>query len=249
MIVLFLYSIRPNADLINNIVDLFSNILKFIDKVNIKYNLNIDLDVYVEKIINYFINNSFFLIKNVINYLSKIIFIVILSICILLNIDYLIMIINKTKHKQLLFNINEKLKKYLIANIKIISVQFVEYTLVFFIIGHPNYLLLGLLNSINSFIPYVGTFVTNVIAITTASVIDQKLLLLTCIISILLPNVDAYIITPRIYKQTNELPQTFCILFVIIFGSLYGIFGILFSIPSLIVVIEILKYKNVVKLE
>ena len=159
------------------------------------------------------------------------------------------MLINKIKYKQLLYNINEKLKMYLIANIKIIVVQFIEYTVSFFIIGHPNYLLLGILNSINSFIPYIGTLLTNVIAITTASVISNRLLLLTSIISVILPNLDSYLITPKIYKHTNKLPQTLCISFVIIFGFIFGVIGILFAIPSLIIIIEVLKYKNIVKLE
>jgi len=250
LIILFLiYSIIPNTNFINNVIELFSNILKFVDKINTKYNLNINLEIYMEKIINYIINNGVYLVRNLISYLSKFIFVIILSICILLNIKYIRLFINKFKHKELLFNINNKLKNYLIANIKIIFIQFIEYTLIFLIIGHPNYLLLGILNSINSFVPYVGTLLTNIIAITTASVIDKKLLILTGVVSIILPNIDSYFITPRIYKSSNKLPQTLCVTSVILFGLLFGIFGVVLAVPILIIVIEILKYKNVVKLE
>lgn len=248
-ILLLTYLIIPNTHFINKIIDLLDNILKFIDKLNIKYNININLDVYLGKVITYIINNAMDIIKNIINLLSKVVFVIILSICILLNEEYIKQIVVRFKHKILFYNINSKLKNYLLANVKIIFIQFIEYTIAFFIIGHPNYLLLGLLNSINSFIPYIGTILTNILAITTASVISKELLLLTSIISILLPNIDSYIITPKIYKDMNKLPQTLCITSVIICGLLFKIYGIILAVPILIIIIEILKYKNIVKKE
>ena len=247
LIMFLIYRGISNINIIKNIIELFENIFKFIDMINIKYNLNINIDLYLESIINFVINNSMNIIKNIINYFSKFIIVLILSTCILINIDYIKKFVNKLKHKELFYNINNKLKNYLVANAKIILIQFIEYTFIFFIIGHPNYLLLGIFNSINNFIPYIGSFITNIIAITTASIIDRKLLILTSTISIILPNIDAYIITPKIYNNTNKLPETLCITTTIIFGLLFGILGIILSIPIIIVVIEILNYKNIVK--
>jgi len=248
-ILFLIYGGVSSTNFIKCIIDLFENIFKFINMLNIKYNLNINIDLYLETIIAYIINNGIDIIKNIINYFSKFIFVIILSICILINIDYIKIFISKLKHRELIYNINDKLKNYLTANIKIILIQFIEYTSAFFIIGHPNYLLLGIFNSINNFIPYIGSFITNILAITTASVIDRKLLILTSIVSIILPNIDAYLITPKIHNDTNKLPKTLCITSIIIFGLLFGIFGIILSIPTLIIIIEVLKYKNIVKLE
>ena len=105
-------------------------------------------------------------------------------------------------------------------------------------------MLLGLLNSLNTMIPLFGSIITNVIAITTASVISTKLLILTSIISIVLPNIDAYLITPKIYKSTNKLSQTLSISVVIIGGMLFGFYGVLLALPVLIIIIEIIKYKK-----
>ena len=246
-ILFLIYRCVSSTNFIKSIIELFENIFKFINVLNIKYNININIDLYLESIINFIINNGMDIIKNIINYFSKFIFVVILSICILINIDYIKVIVSKFKYKDLFYNINDRLKNYLIANIKIILIQFIEYTSVFFIIGHPNYLLLGLLNSVNNFVPYIGSFVTNALSITTASVISRKLLILTSAISIILPNIDAYIITPKIHKNTNKLPETLCITSIIIFGLLFGIIGILLAVPILIIIIEVLKYKNIVK--
>ena len=247
IIIYLIYLLLPSSNFMLKIIDLFNNILLFINKLNIKYNLYINIELYLNKIISYILNNSIFLIGNVFNFITKFIFVVMLSICILFNINTIKKYMYKYKHIELLNNINIKLKSYVIANLKIIVIQIIEYTTIFYIIGHPNYLLLGLLNSINSFIPVFGSVITNIIAVTTASVISKKLLILTSIISILLPNIDAYFISPKIYKNTNKLSQTLTISVIILGGTLFGFYGLIISLPILIIIIEIIKYTNAKK--
>ena len=246
IIILFIYMIIPNTNFILKLNDLFTNILVFINKLNQKYNLNINLEEYLNNIINYFINNSVFLIKNIFNFFSKIVFIVILSICILINMELLKDLINKLKNKVLIYNINDALKNYLVANIKILAIQSVEYTFVFLLIGHPNYILLGILNSVNTFIPFVGSIITNVVAITTASVISKNLLIKTAIVSIVLPNIDAYLVSPKIYNSANKISKTLTIAAILIGGYLFDFYGIIFAIPITIIVIEVLKYYKII---
>ena len=246
IIILFIYMIIPNTNFILKLNDLFTNILVFINKLNQKYNLNINLEEYLNNIINYFINNSVFLIKNIFNFFSKIVFIVILSICILINMELLKDLINKLKNKVLIYNINDALKNYLVANIKILAIQFVEYTFVILLIGHPNYILLGILNSVNTFIPFVGSIITNVVAITTASVISKNLLIKTAIVSIVLPNIDAYLVSPQIYNSANKISTTLTIAAILIGGYLFDFYGIIFAIPITIIVIEVLKYYKII---
>lgn len=245
-IILFIYMIIPNTNFILKLNDLFTNILVFIDKLNQKYNLNINLEVYLNNIINYFINNSVFLIKNIFNFFSKIVFIVILSICILINMELLKDLINKLKNKVLIYNINDALKNYLVANIKILAIQFVEYTFVFLLIGHPDYILLGILNSVNTFIPFIGSVITNIVAITTASVISKNLLIKTAIVSIVLPNIDAYLVSPKIYNSANKISKTLTIAAILIGGYIFDFYGIVFAIPVTIIVIEVLKYYKII---
>lgn len=247
VLLLFIYLIIPNSNLISKIVELFSNIMLFINKFSAKYNLNININSYLKELLRYIISNGVTIVKNFFNFASKFVLVIILSVCILLNIEYIKDYIKNNKHYKLLSNINIALRNYINANFKIILIQVLEYTIVFALIGHPNYLLLGLLNSINSFIPIFGSLITNTIALITSSVISTKLLILTSIVSITLPNIDQYIINPKIYKETNKISQTLSISTVIIFGILFGFIGILFAIPVLIVLIEIIKYKRIDK--
>ena len=96
-ILYLIYSGVNNTNFIKNVVELFENIFKFINILNLKYNLNINIDLYLERIITFIINNSMNIIKNIIDYLSKFIFVVILSTCILINIDYIMQLAKKWK--------------------------------------------------------------------------------------------------------------------------------------------------------
>ena len=113
----------------------------------------------------------------------------------------------------------------------VMLLQLIEYSALFWLIGHPNWLLLGILASITTIIPYFGGFVTNVIGIITASVISTKVLIGTIIICIVFAQVDSYIISPKIYGKTNNINPLITIMAVSIGGYIGGMFGIVAALP------------------
>lgn len=110
-------------------------------------------------------------------------------------------------------------------------IQFVEYSLLFFIIGHPNWLILGILACLTTVIPYFGGLITNLIAILTASVISLPLTIATIIICLIFPQLDGYVISPRIYGKTNDVNPLITIMVVSVGGTLLGIAGIIIALP------------------
>ena len=114
-------------------------------------------------------------------------------------------------------------------------IQFFEYSLLYRIIGHPNFLLLGVLSSVATLIPYFGGFVVNITAIMIASVVSPRLLILTLIVSIVFPNVDGYLINPKIYGKTNNISPLLTIFAVFAGGVLGGFVGILIALPLTII--------------
>ena len=103
---------------------------------------------------------------------------------------------------KLIRNIDYEITQYFKGLSLTMVIQFFEYTFLFYIIGHPNFLLLGVLTAIASLMPYFGGFIVNTIAIIIASVISPKLLIMTLIVAIIFPNIDGYVINPRIYGKT-----------------------------------------------
>lgn len=146
----------------------------------------------------------------------------------------------KRKNKRA-FNYVKKLdlevSRYFNGLEKYILVQFIEYTLVFFLIGHPYYILLGILCSVTTIIPYFGGIFSNIIACITAFFISTKLFILTLIVAFICPNIDGYIISPRIYGKTNNVPALLTIFAAFAGGKLFGIIGIIIALPITIILL------------
>lgn len=135
-----------------------------------------------------------------------------------------------------------EISNYFNGLLKTILIQFVEYTVVFALIGHPNYLILAILAAVTTIIPYFGGLLVNILAVIISSVVSTKLLILTIIVCIVCPNIDGYIIGPKVYGKTNQLPALVNIFAVFAGGILGGFWGIVVSLPVAIMIIATYKF-------
>lgn len=125
---------------------------------------------------------------------------------------------------------------------KNIIIQFFEYTIIFFIIGHPNYLMVGVLCACSTIIPIFGGLIVNIVALLIASVISPSLFWLTLIVCCICPQIDNYLIAPKVYGKTNQLHPLVSIFAVFAGGILAGAIGIIISLPVAIIIITTYKY-------
>ena len=138
--------------------------------------------------------------------------------------------------------LDNEVSNYFIGLLKNIIIQFFEYTIIFFLIGHPNWLILGILAAVTTIIPYFGGLIINILALIIASVISTKLFILTVIVCIICPNIDGYIIGPKVYGKTNQLHPLINIFAVFAGGILAGFWGIVISLPIAIIIIATYKF-------
>ena len=110
-------------------------------------------------------------------------------------------------------------------------IQFFEYSFLFLITGHPNWLILGVLACITTVIPYFGGLITNIIAIVLASVVSTKLMIFTIIICLIFPQLDGYLISPKVYGKTTNVNPLIVIMAVSIGGTIAGMVGIIAALP------------------
>ena len=246
------------------LITLLSSLGKVSTDIATKYGIdmkfvNNTINLYSSKIINgigNFISNGalFGILNKSLDFASKFIIIAIVSIYFLIDMprirskikNYL----GNTNQKiyYLIFKIDEEITSYLKGLGIFMIIQLFEYTFLFFIIGHPNFLLLGILACITTVIPYFGGIITNIIALIIASVISPELFILTLIITLVFPNIDGYVISPKIYGKTNKLPSLLTIFAVFAGGVLLGITGIVICVPLTIIILAIVKsYKTEIK--
>ena len=245
---IIIYSLIPVFT--EQLVSFFSNMIKFISDIGNKF----DIDVLPIKngLVNAFesLSNNMgsFISNGAVNILSASFTYLTTGVIVLVCFIYFLLDMQKIRDNVSLFFMKRRKKTYkLIKNIDhettqyfkglslAVLIQFVEYTTLFWLIGHPNFLLLGIMTAVFSLIPYFGGFIVNGVALIIASVVSTKLVILTLIIAIVFPQIDGYFINPKIYGKTNNISPLLTIFAVFAGGVLGGVAGILIALPTTII--------------
>jgi len=243
--------------LYDQILLFISNISTFISDISSKYEVNlgtlqstlseVSSDI-IKSFGSYISNGMVGVVNEAFGIVAAVVIIVFVAIYLLIDMDKIrngIKKYFKTKSKKT-YNYVKKLDteitNYFSGMGKNMLVQFIEYTTAFCIIGHPNYLILGILAAITNIIPYFGGFIINILALIIASVISTKLTVLTLIICLICPQLDSYVIGPKIFGKTNNLHPLINIFAVFAGGALWGFWGIIISLPIAIIIITTYKH-------
>lgn len=243
--------------LIDQSTSLFNSIIKFLKELSVDYDIDLgSLTSSLSSTFNDIISNvGKYVSDGAINMISVSIgFLSILLISFSVMIYFLIdmdKIRNEVKHylkrkNKRTFNyvrtLDHEMKSYLNGYVKVLIITLFEYTLAFTIIGHPNAMLLGLIATVGTLIPYFGGIFTNIIAAITAFVISPGLFIRTVITFVILSSVDGYVINPTVYGKTNKVHPLIVISSVFVGGILLGVKGIVISLPLAIMIISTYKF-------
>lgn len=244
----------------DQLVSLFNSIMTFVTEMGDKYDINIApiqtnlsdiFNTILSKLSKYISDGAINLVNSSISFISNTIIVLVSFIYFLIDMDKIRDDVDEffskksKKTYKLIKDIDYETTQYFKGLFSTIIIQFFEYTIIYYLIGHPNFLLLGILSSISTLIPYFGGLIVNIIALIIASVISPKLFILTLIVSIVCPNIDGYLISPKIYGKTNNISPLLSIFAVFAGGILGGFIGILIALPLTIILRTIYKsYKN-----
>lgn len=241
----------------DQVVLFLSNISAVITDISSKYELDLgiiqtslsDISSDLLKDVGSHISDGAITIVNTsISFLTNLIIILIVSVYLLFDMDKIRNYIKKklTKGKKRIYNyvktLDCEVNNYFSGLLKNIIIQFFEYTTIFFLIGHPNYLILGILAAVTTIIPYFGGLIINILALLIASVVSTKLFIATLIVCLICPNIDGYIISPRVYGKTNQLHPLVNIFAVFAGGILGGFWGIVISLPIAIILLATYRF-------
>ena len=238
------------------LLNLFQGILEFTKDIDKRFNVDLTfventlMDIFnkISKDFTKFITNSSLnLVNTSINIISNLVISIVAFIYFIIDMDNIRYKVNKFIRRQniktykLVREIDSASTNYFKGLFANIVISFIEYTLVFKLIGHPNYLLLGVIAAFCPLLPYVGGTAMNIVAIISASVINTKLLILSIVVAIVFPQIDGYLIQPKIYGRTNKVPPLLTIFAVFAGGVLGGIFGIIIALPITIILLTIYR--------
>lgn len=235
----------------NELADLLSGLIQFIKDIDTKFGVDLTglqdgLVLTFNKISKEFTNDIAVtggkIISASINVVSNVVISLVAFIYLLVDMDKIREKIKKyfrlksKKTYNLVKEIDTSCTAYFKGLFINVLISFIEYTLLYRIIGHPNFLLLGIIAAFSPLIPYFGGILMNIVAIITASVISPQLLVLSLIVMLIFPQIDGYLIAPKIYGKTNKVPALLTIFAVFAGGVLGGFIGIIIALPITIII-------------
>ncbi len=242
------------SDIITNSQDVFEKYIENINTLLQKYNINFKLS-------NDYITN---LVTKSVDILSKIasqIFSVIvnsifqLSLIPMITFYFLLdynKIVNKSKKileknnlsiiHQFLSDANHQVGQYFRGLIIIMNVLSVCAFITLWIFGIEYPLLFGFIIGYTNVIPIVGPFFGGIPVFIFALTTSWTKALTVVILIVALQLLDQTLITPFIQSKSTNVHPLLILLSLVIFSSLLGIYGFIFAIPILLIILLLIKY-------
>ena len=127
------------------------------------------------------------------------------------------------------------LSKYLGGLALILAIQGAISAVGLFLLGVPYALVLGAVVSIMAVIPYLGAWISGILAVIVALTVSPTTALFTALLFLGIQQLEGNFLTPKIQGGTLHVHPILVFLAVIIGGGLGGIPGVIVSVPTLAV--------------
>jgi predicted PurR-regulated permease PerM len=145
--------------------------------------------------------------------------------------------------QEIITQVINRLKIWLKGYLTLISIDFLVYTTMFYLLGVPYALVLGLVAGLGILLPYIGPIgsATLTVLVTLAvgnDVTMMQLILIVCTYAVWNGIVEQLFIYPAIIGESLGLTTLETIIVVLLGGIFAGITGMIFAIPTA----SVLKY-------
>ena len=133
------------------------------------------------------------------------------------------------------------LKSWLLGQLFTMVAIGVLTTIGLFLLGIPLAIPLGILAGLLEFVPFIGPVLFSVLATLLAFSEGPTAALHVAILTIALQQLEGDVLTPLIQKRVVSLPPVLSLVAVLIFAAVFGIPGILFATPLMVVVMILVQ--------
>lgn len=137
--------------------------------------------------------------------------------------------------------VNNEVSDYLRSVFILILIKFIEYSIVYFLVGNPDWMMLGFLTGLSILIPYIGPAVANCVGILTSLSLPTANWIAVIIILLVLSNVDGAVIDPMVHSHNTNVTPLWAIFSVFAGNAFLGIPGIVIAIPVFLSIRIIIK--------
>lgn len=103
--------------------------------------------------------------------------------------------------------------------------------LALYLLGLPSPFLLGAQAGVSNFVPYLGPILAAIPVGLVAMPLGPSMLIWAVGIYTVIQSIEGYVIGPLIQRQAVELPPAWTLVAIVLFGSLFGVWGIALAMP------------------
>ncbi len=102
------------------------------------------------------------------------------------------------------------------------------------VIGVPSSIVLGLIAALLEFIPMIGPMLAAVPALLVALPQGGSTVLSVVIAFVIIQQIESNVLVPYVQKRAVELPPVVALFSTVIFGLLFGVLGLIFAVPLVV---------------
>ncbi|MDD6468112.1 MAG: AI-2E family transporter [Erysipelotrichaceae bacterium] len=137
--------------------------------------------------------------------------------------------------------IDEVVGVYFRSLLILMIIKFIEYSFLYFLVGHKDWMIIAILTALGLIVPFVGATIASVIGIVTAFTLPFPNFLCLIVGIVILSNIDAYVLAPMVHSK-RSLIQPLWTLFSVFAGSiLAGGIGIFFAVPVFLAIRSVIQ--------
>ncbi|CAN5296503.1 AI-2E family transporter [soil metagenome] len=109
------------------------------------------------------------------------------------------------------------------------------------LLGIPLALAVGLISGLLAFIPFFGAIAGGLLAVLLAFIEGPQAALYVALLCIAIQQLEGHVITPIVQSRTVALPPVLGLAAAIVFGVLFGIMGVMFATPLMVIVMVLVQ--------
>ena len=138
-------------------------------------------------------------------------------------------------------HINKVFVNFMIGKVTDSSIILITTFIFLFVFKFPYPLLIAVIIGVTDLIPYFGPYIGTVPSTLLIMLVDPVKAIIFVIFIIILQQVDANLITPRIQSNATGLPSFWVLFAITLFGGIWGLVGLLVGVPLFTIIYEIIR--------
>lgn len=192
--------------------------------------------------------------EKIVSYLSIIILVPMIVIYFLLDYEKILCSFRNflIQHKYIRFknylaDLNQIMGSYFRGVFIVIIIMMIAFSIAFSIIGLEFAVFFAVIIGITNLIPYLGSYIGGAFPFLFALMDSPKKAILVLIISFVFQTLESDLLTPYVQSKNIKIHPLLVILALLVFGSLFGILGMMMAVPILSMLRITLKHYPIMK--